>query len=150
MAYGKAGFKTYHKWQSEELKEYVGSEGFQVVGAALIKGKPLSEYVLVGKRSDNVRILIIGAGVLGSNLAHSMRKGNDITILARGRTYQNLKNGGLVIKHKLGKKTTDCFTVIDKLQTDDIYDAIFVVSRFSSLDSIVPMIKCNKSKISCL
>ena len=100
----------------------------------------------LGKRSDNVRILIIGAGVLGSNLAHSMRKGNDITILARGRTYQNLKNGGLVIKHKLGKKTTDCFTVIDKLQTDDIYDAIFVVSRFSSLDSIVPMIKCNKSK----
>ena len=93
-----------------------------------------------------MRILIIGAGVLGSNLAHSMRKGNDITILARGRTYQNLKNGGLVIKHKLGKKTTDCFTVIDKLQTDDIYDAIFVVSRFSSLDSIVPMIKCNKSK----
>ena len=36
-----------------------------------------------------MRILIIGAGVLGSNLAHSMRKGNDITILARGITYQN-------------------------------------------------------------
>ena len=93
-----------------------------------------------------MRILIIGAGVLGSNLAHSMRKGNDITILARGITYQNLKNGGLVIKHKFGKKTKDYFTVIDKLQTDDIYDAIFVVSRFSSLDSIVPMIKRNKSK----
>lgn len=93
-----------------------------------------------------MRILIIGAGVLGSNLAHSMRKGNDITILARGITYQNLKNGGLVIKHKFGKKTIDYFTVIDKLQTDDIYDAIFVVSRFSSLDSIVPMIKRNKSK----
>lgn len=93
-----------------------------------------------------MRILIIGAGVLGSNLAHSMRKGNDITILARGITYQNLKSGGLVIKHKFGKKTIDYFTVIDKLQTDDIYDAIFVVSRFSSLDSIVPMIKRNKSK----
>lgn len=47
----KAGFKTYHKWQSKELKEYVGSEGFQVVGAALIKGKPLSECVLVAKKS---------------------------------------------------------------------------------------------------
>lgn len=93
-----------------------------------------------------MRILIIGAGVLGSNLAHSMRKGNDITILARGITYQNLKNGGLVTKHKFGKKTIYYFTVIDKLQTDDIYDAIFVVSRFSSLDSIVPMIKRNKSK----
>lgn len=38
-----------------------------------------------------MRILIIGAGVLGSNLAHSLRKGNDITILARGNTYENLK-----------------------------------------------------------
>ena len=63
-----------------------------------------------------MRILIIGAGVLGSNLAHSMRKGNDITILARGITYQNLKNGGLVIKHKFGKKTIDYFTVIDSFK----------------------------------
>lgn len=46
----KAGFKTYHKWQSEELKEYVGNRGFQVVSATLVKGKPLSECVLVGKK----------------------------------------------------------------------------------------------------
>ena len=51
-----------------------------------------------------MRILIIGAGVLGSNLAHSIKKGNDITILARNKTYENLKNNGLIIKHKLGKK----------------------------------------------
>lgn len=93
-----------------------------------------------------MRILIIGAGVLGSNLAHSMQKGNNITILARGKTSQDLKTNGLVIKHKLGKKTIDYFTVIDKLQADDIYDVIFVVSRFSALDSIVPMIESNKSK----
>ena len=46
----KAGFKTYHKWQSKELKEYVGNRGFQVVGATLIKGKPLLECVLIGKK----------------------------------------------------------------------------------------------------
>ena len=28
-----------------------------------------------------MRILIIGAGVLGSNLAHSIKKGNGVTIL---------------------------------------------------------------------
>ena len=39
-----------------------------------------------------MRLLIIGAGVLGSNLAHSIRKGNDVTILARNKTYENLKN----------------------------------------------------------
>ena len=93
-----------------------------------------------------MRILIIGAGVLGSNLAHSIKKGNDITILARNKTYENLKNNGLIIKHKLGKKSVDHFNVIDKLEENDIYDVIFVVSRFSSLDSIVKIIEKNKSK----
>ena len=93
-----------------------------------------------------MRILIIGAGVLGSNLAHSIKKGNDVTILARNKTYENLKNNGLIIKHKLGKKSVDHFNVIDKLEENDIYDVIFVVSRFSSLDSIVKIIENNKSK----
>ena len=93
-----------------------------------------------------MRILIIGAGVLGSNLAHSIKKGNDVTILARNKTYENLKNNVLIIKHKLGKKSVDHFNVIDKLEENDIYDVIFVVSRFSSLDSIVKIIEKNKSK----
>lgn len=93
-----------------------------------------------------MRILIIGAGVLGSNLAHSIKKGNGVTILARNKTYENLKNNGLIIKHKFGKKTVDHFNVIDKLDENDIYDVIFVVSRFSSLDSIVKIIEKNKSK----
>lgn len=93
-----------------------------------------------------MRILIIGAGVLGSNLAHSIKKGNDVTILARNKTYENLKNNGLIIKHKLGKKSVDHFNVIDKLDENDIYDVIFVVSRFSFLDSIVKIIEKNKSK----
>lgn len=93
-----------------------------------------------------MRILIIGAGVLGSNLAHSIKKGNDVTILTRNKTYENLKNNGLIIKHKLGKKSVDHFNIIDKLDENDIYDVIFVVSRFSSLDSIVKIIEKNKSK----
>lgn len=93
-----------------------------------------------------MRILIIGAGVLGSNLAHSIKKGNDVTILARNKTYENLKNNGLIIKHKLGNKTVDHFNVIDKLDENDVYDCIFIVSRFSSLDSIVKIIEKNKSK----
>lgn len=93
-----------------------------------------------------MRILIIGAGVLGSNLAHSIKKGNDVTILARGNTYETLKNNGLVIKHKLGKKTVDYFNIIQTLDENDIYDVIFIVPRFSSLDDIVPIIENNKSK----
>ena len=36
-----------------------------------------------------MKILIIGAGVLGSNLAHSIKKGNDVTILARKKLMNN-------------------------------------------------------------
>ncbi len=93
-----------------------------------------------------MRILIIGAGVLGSNLAHSLKKGNNVTILAINKTFENLKNNGLIIKHKFGKKTVDYFNIIDKLDENDIYDVIFIVTRFSSLDSIVPIIENNKSK----
>ena len=93
-----------------------------------------------------MKILIIGAGVLGSNLAHSLKKGNDVTILAINKTFENLKNNGLIIKHKLGKKTVDHFNIIDKLDENDIYDVIFIVVRFSSLDSIIPIIENNKSK----
>ena len=93
-----------------------------------------------------MKILIIGAGVVGSNLAHSIQKGNDITILARNKTYENIKNNGLIINHKFGGKTVDHFNVIEKLDENDIYDVIFIVSRFSSLDSIVPIIEKNKSK----
>lgn len=56
------------------------------------------------KGLNKYRILIIGAGVLGSNLAHSIKKGNEVTILARNKTYENLKSNGPIIKHKLGKK----------------------------------------------
>ena len=93
-----------------------------------------------------MRILIIGAGVVGSNLAHSLKNGNDITILARNKTYDNLKNNGLIINHKLGKQTIDYFNVINKLEKNDIYDVIFIVSRFSSLDNIIPIIENNDSK----
>ena len=66
--------------------------------------------------------------------------------MARNKTYEQLKNNGLIIKHKLGKKTVDHFNIIDRLDENDIYDVIFVVSRFSSSDSIVPIIKHNNSQ----
>ena len=94
-----------------------------------------------------MKILIIGAGVLGSNLAHSLKKGNDVTILAINKTFEDLKKNGLVIKHKFGGKTVDHFNIINKLDENDIYDVIFIVTRFSSLDSVVPIIENNKSNL---
>ncbi|NRZ44230.1 ketopantoate reductase [Clostridium beijerinckii] len=47
-----------------------------------------------------MKILVYGAGVLGSYLAHVLiRGGNDVTLLARNERFKELKNNGLVIRH---------------------------------------------------
>lgn len=51
-----------------------------------------------------MRILVYGAGVLGTNLAHLLLDKHDVTILARNKTYENIKNNGLVIKHILVRR----------------------------------------------
>ena len=46
-----------------------------------------------------MRILIIGAGVLGCNMAHNFYKaGKNVTLLARGKWGENIRENGLVIK----------------------------------------------------
>lgn len=93
-----------------------------------------------------MKILVIGAGVLGSNLAHCLLKHNDVNLLARGKTYSSIKENGLIIKPKFSRRSIDHIKLIDKLESNDIYDAIFVTVRFSQLDSIIPLLMQNPSK----
>lgn len=85
-----------------------------------------------------MRVLVLGAGVLGSYLAHSLIKaGNDVTILARGKRFEQLNDNGLVIKHYFQRKTTvDLLDVISELKEDDLYDLIFVVMKYNQFPSI--------------
>lgn len=46
----KAGFKTYHKWTRAEYAKYVSQKGFCVEKDTLVKGRPLSECILVAKK----------------------------------------------------------------------------------------------------
>ena len=58
----------------------------------------------VGMKTDNARILVIGAGVNGSVCAASLHKaGINVTILARGRRYEELRNEGIILE-KNGQK----------------------------------------------
>ncbi len=42
-----------------------------------------------------MRILVYGAGVLGGNLANSLyRQGKNVTLLARGSWYEEIKRNG--------------------------------------------------------
>lgn len=54
-----------------------------------------------------MRILVYGAGVLGSYLAHELvRVGHNVTMLARGQRADELEKNGNVIRHYFQFKTT--------------------------------------------
>lgn len=54
-----------------------------------------------------MNVLVYGAGVLGSYLAHVLaRGGNEVSLLARGKRAEELEKDGLVIRHYFQRKTT--------------------------------------------
>ncbi|PQP83419.1 ketopantoate reductase family protein [Paenibacillus sp. PCH8] len=94
-----------------------------------------------------MRILVYGAGVLGSQLAHVLvRGGNDVTVLARGKRAEELERDGVVIRHVFQCKTTvDPVRVIRILEVDDTYDLIFVVMKYNDFPSVLPVLADNQS-----
>ena len=93
-----------------------------------------------------MKILVYGAGVLGSILAHVLvRGGNDVTMLARGSRLADLREKGLVIRHYVQMKTTtDHPVLVDRLDPMDEYDLCFVVVQRQQLDGILPEIAASK------
>lgn len=86
-----------------------------------------------------MKILVYGAGIQGSYLAHSLIKGNNqVTLLARGQRKKELQKDGLVLHHSLQRKQTkDTVQVIETLQPDDHYELIFVTMKYSDFPTII-------------
>ncbi len=93
-----------------------------------------------------MNILVYGAGVLGSLLAHTLhRNGHIVTLLARGQRLEELKQKGLVIQHWLQCRTTrDTVSLTDALLPDDAYDIIFVVMRTNQLGEVLLALAANE------
>ena len=95
-----------------------------------------------------MKILVFGAGVLGCNLARNMlRAGKDVTLLARGRWAEEIRKNGLQIKDKFSPRVSvSRIPVVTELGPDDRYDVIFVVLRYTQLDSILDTLRANRTK----
>ena len=92
-----------------------------------------------------MRILVYGAGVLGSYLAHELvRGGHNVTMLARGRRAEELEKNGNIIRHYFQFQTTvNHVKVIRELQPDDVYDLIFVVMKYPDFEAVLPALAAN-------
>ena len=95
-----------------------------------------------------MKICIYGAGVIGSIFAGKLSlAGNDVTVLARGKRFEELKNDGIfLVDPKTKKVEHTAVRVLDKLLPKDQYDYIIVVMQRTQIDDILPILSQNCSK----
>lgn len=95
-----------------------------------------------------MKILVFGAGVLGCNLARDLFKAKkDVTILARGKWAEEIKSNGLRIKDKFKPRmSVSHIPVITELVPDDQYDVIFITLRYTQIESILDILRSNRTK----
>ena len=92
------------------------------------------------------RILIFGAGVIGSAFAIKfIEAGIDVTMFARSNRFKTLKENGLQYNEK-GEVKSIKVNVIDTVENDDVYDFIFVTVRYDQSESALLALKDNQSK----
>jgi len=86
-----------------------------------------------------MKILIYGAGVLGSLYGGYLHySGQDVTLLARGRRYQDLMSHGLVL-HDVSSNEWIYFHVpsIDALDLNEAFDVILVFVRRQQVNEVL-------------
>lgn len=102
----------------------------------------------ISLEGDNVRVLVYGAGVIGSIYAGKLAAARiDVTILARGNRLEQLKQLGIRLKHIKSNQieTINSVKVIDELTSTDKYDYIFVPMRKDQVSEALPVLKNNIS-----
>ena len=93
------------------------------------------------------RILVVGAGVNGSVVAVALHNaGYDVTVLARGKRFQELAARGIEIEDPLKHlKTVAKVPAIDTLLPEDVYEYILVVVRKNQAGDLLPVLRENRS-----
>jgi 2-dehydropantoate 2-reductase len=102
---------------------------------------------LGGYGGYGMRFLVYGAGVIGSIFAAKLAlAGFDVTVLARGRRYEEIAENGIVLKEVYSKKTlTAKVSLIDRLGPDDIYDYILVAMQKAQASEVLNNLAQNGS-----
>lgn len=86
----------------------------------------------------------------GRHRQHFCRKlskaGYDVTVLARGKRFEELKEKGILLKGAYLDQRERCpVKVIYRLEADDLYDYVLVVLQKTQVDAVLPDLSANKS-----
>ena len=93
------------------------------------------------------KILIFGAGVIGSIYGGLLSKsGHDVTLLARGKRFKELKQNGLLLSKNNRSVERYEVEIISELNVNDIYDFVFVTLRNDHIAEALPILAENKSR----
>jgi 2-dehydropantoate 2-reductase len=97
--------------------------------------------------TGNAKILIIGAGVNGSACASVLQNsGIDVTVLARGKRYDEILSEGIIIENPVkNKRSVSKVKVINTLNWDDFYDYVLVIIRKNQVPELLPVLAANCS-----
>jgi 2-dehydropantoate 2-reductase len=93
-----------------------------------------------------MKILVYGAGVLGSLLAWRLQEaGQDVWLLARGQRLADLQAHGLVFENMVnGRRSTAPVKVVEALGPEQAYDLVLVVMGKHQVGSTLPSLAANR------
>jgi 2-dehydropantoate 2-reductase len=91
---------------------------------------------------SQVRILVFGAGVIGSVYAVKLlQAGHEVVMLARGRRLSDLQTNGLVLEEaQSGNRTVLAVQSVGHLAPDDRHEVVLVSVRSEQLASTLPIL----------
>jgi len=94
-----------------------------------------------------MKILVYGAGVLGSLYAARFYQcGYDVTLLARGKRYDEINAQGVILEGALsGERTISRVPVCQALEADDRYELIIVLVRGDQVVELLPVLAANQN-----
>ncbi|MCD4695231.1 MAG: hypothetical protein K8S16_03235 [Bacteroidales bacterium] len=91
------------------------------------------------KQKNSRKVLVFGAGTIGSYYTFKLNKANiDVTLLARGERYKYLKEHGVELFDEISKKKfSSKIKVIDTIDPDEVFDFVMVIVRKNAHQAII-------------
>ena len=96
---------------------------------------------------DVMKILVFGAGPLGSILAARLHQGGqDVALLARGQRLSDLRSHGVCLRNwRSGEEESVQVPLVESFGAENKYDLVIVVMRKNSALRILPQLAENKN-----